>query len=894
MLGPDRWRLIDAHLSAALDLDDAERAAWLAALRGENAALAAEVEALLDEHRELAGNRFLEGFTPPLLRPAGLAGQIVGAYTLVSPIGHGGMGAVWLAERSDGRFDRRVAVKFLNIALVGRGEERFKREGTLVARLTHPHIAQLLDAGVADGGQPFLTFELVDGAPIDRYCEQHQLGIDARIRLFLDVLGAVAHAHANLIVHRDIKPSTVFVDRTGHVKLLDFGIAKLLEADDRTDAALLTRGSDSPLTPEYAAPEQMTGGPVTTSTDVYALGLLLYVVLAGRHPAGALNSPADVVKAVTETEAPRMSVVAPDGVRRQLRGDLDVIVAKALAKNPAHRYVSVTDLADDLTRYLHHQPIRARRETVRYRAAKFVRRNRLSVAIEATTLVALLIGLYVANVERVRSERRFEQLRQLSNKVVQLDQTIKSLPGSVQARQSLVAASLEYLEGLAADGGNDIGLSQEIGEAYWRIGDIQGVPTELNLGDFAKAEDSLKKADTFIERVYQARPTNRTVLLDSAEIAGDRMILAQSEHRDADAIAHARKAADRIDRLMNGSSLSTRERDAINGLDANIALAYANMHLYADATRYARQTVEISRPYSTLRLSFGLSLLANLLRYQGDVDGAVRAIDEACTIARAGPYKDETQRMIDLYAVLLRDGMILGEERGINAGRPEEAIDVFQEALDLTEGTARQDANDYSSRDRTATAAWRLGDILLSRDPRRALAVYDLGLQRLSEIRNNVRARRNQARLLAHSSYALRALSQNAEAKRRIERAMALLQQTKDYPASTVVIDSDVYDVMRAAADDLVADGRIADAVRAYADLLEKMAPSATDATTDLQYAPARSEFYQAFAALYRRDGQPMKADDMESRRLDIWRTWDRKLPGNTYIARQLAAIGPS
>ena len=364
----------------------------------------------------LAQERFLEsgaaarsGIAPVAVPIA--AGQAVGAYTLVSPIGQGGMGAVWLAERSDGRFKRRAAVKFLSAALAGSAEERFKREGMILARLTHPHIAQLTDAGVAAWGQPYLVLEHVDGEPIDQYCEHHHLDVDARIQLFLEVLDAVAHAHANLIVHRDLKPSNVLVDASGHVKLLDFGIAKLIEEEGQPAATLLTRDGAHAMTPAYAAPEQMTGGPITTATDVYALGVLLYVLFTGNHPGGpAVRSAADLMKAIVDTEPRSASEAAADEpARRLLRGDLDTIVAKALKKNPADRYVSVSAFADDLRRYLRHEPISARPDTLAYHAAKFVRRNRVAVTLAATAFIAAIAGIVgtVVQARTARTQRDF-------------------------------------------------------------------------------------------------------------------------------------------------------------------------------------------------------------------------------------------------------------------------------------------------------------------------------------------------------------------------------------------------------------------------------------------------------------------------------------------------------
>ena len=335
---PSRWLAVAPHFERALELEVGEQASLLEALRADDPTLAADVEAVLSEHEALDREGFLEA-GPSAPPRASLAGQTLGAYTLVAPLGQGGMGSVWLARRSDGRFEGSVAVKLLNASLVGRaGEERFRREGSILARLTHPHIARLLDAGVSAAGQPYLILELVEGEPIDQWCDRERLPIEARLALFLDVAEAVAHAHAHLIVHRDIKPSNVFVGNDGRVRLLDFGIAKLLEEETGSgDATALTREGGRVLTPEYAAPEQVTGGIVTTTADVYALGTLLYVLLTGRHPAqAAFSSPAALLHAIVETDPGRPSGevtesaaaargTSPEGLRRQLRGDLDTI-----------------------------------------------------------------------------------------------------------------------------------------------------------------------------------------------------------------------------------------------------------------------------------------------------------------------------------------------------------------------------------------------------------------------------------------------------------------------------------------------------------------------------------------------------------------------------------------
>ena len=413
----DRWRLLSPLLEHALDLPVEERDAWLAAQRRRDPKLAAEIEALLDEERALHSEQFLEQGPSAFTPHAALVGQTVGAYTLEAPIGQGGMGTVWLARRSDGRFEGRVAIKFLNTALIGRtGEQRFRREGNLLARLTHPNIARLIDAGVSDVGQPYMVLEYVEGQRIDRYCDDRRLPIVARLRLFLDVLAAVADAHAHLIVHRDIKPSNVLVTDGGVVKLLDFGIAKLLADEDRTgEATELTREAGRALTPEYAAPEQVQGGLVTTASDIYTLGVLLYLILAGQHPIGdGKRSPADLIRAIVDTQAPRLSdtvartqtlspdvstdiaakrASTPDRLQHLLRGDLDNIVAKALKKDPRERYGSVTAFADDIQRFINHEPVHARPDSFGYRTGKFVRRNRAAVALATLAAIAMLGGL---------------------------------------------------------------------------------------------------------------------------------------------------------------------------------------------------------------------------------------------------------------------------------------------------------------------------------------------------------------------------------------------------------------------------------------------------------------------------------------------------------------------
>ena len=489
-----RWLRASDHLDRVLDLPPHERDACIAAIRATEPDIATDVEAMLDQHRQLSAEGFLDS-APIKPIETSLAGVTIGTYTLTSVIGYGGMGSVWLASRSDGRFEGQVAVKLLNAALVGRGgEERFRREGTILARLSHPHIARLIDAGVSSTGQPYLVLELVKGQHIDTYCDEERLSVEARVRLFLDVLSAVAHAHVNLIVHRDLKPSNVLVTADGQVKLLDFSIAKLIEDDG---LSRLTREAGAALTPKYAAPEQVTGGAITTATDVYSLGVLLYELLSGRHPAGSSpKSPAEFAAAITEREPLRLSAAvhqspSPEDIERLaaerattaerlprlLRGDLETILIKALKKDPAERYASVGEFADDLRRHVEHQPITARADTIRYRTAKFARRHwrGLGTSVAAAAALVILVGFYTVRLasERDRATLNAEKASRISRlltEVMTSADPYRTAGAASSVRDLLDATAARVESDLVNQPDSQVEMLAVIGRTYQRLG----------------------------------------------------------------------------------------------------------------------------------------------------------------------------------------------------------------------------------------------------------------------------------------------------------------------------------------------------------------------------------------------------------------------------------------
>lgn len=437
-----RWARVCAVLDAVLDASPAQRTHVLAAQCGGDDALREEVEALL--RAEAAADARLE--QPAAGWAAALAGdepddadiavhhagERIGAWRLIGEIGRGGMGTVWLAERADGDFTQRVAMKLLK-----RGVDsdailaRFVAERRILARLEHPHIARLVDGGITAQGHPWFAMEHVDGQPITRWCDARTLDVATRLRLFLDVADAVQHAHRQLVVHRDLKPSNILVDAAGNVKLLDFGIAKLLDAqDERADSATLTRIGGRMLTPEYAAPEQLRGGTITTATDVHAMGVLLYELLTGKRPT-ALQRDTVAGFAVDAQPAPRASTLVDEAsasargttarrLARQLRGDLDTILLRAVHAEPERRYGTAEALRDDLQRHLDGQPILARPDSAWYRARKFVARNRLAVAAAALLALSLFAGLAATAWQAREAQARAREAEQQARRAEQV------------------------------------------------------------------------------------------------------------------------------------------------------------------------------------------------------------------------------------------------------------------------------------------------------------------------------------------------------------------------------------------------------------------------------------------------------------------------------------------
>ncbi|HYL39422.1 MAG TPA: protein kinase [Bryobacteraceae bacterium] len=536
---PEAWQRVRTILERALDLDPEQRPGYLSQACAGDAALFAEVESLLAADLQ-AGKDFLSGMA---VDAAGLKAEDdtaapparIGPYQLLEEIGRGGMGVVYRAARADDQYRMQVAIK---IVRSGFGDElnnqRFKAERQILANLDHPNIARLLDGGAMDG-RPYFVMEEVQGQPIDQYCDVHSLTLRERLELFRTVCSAVAYAHQRLVIHRDLKPGNILVTDDGQPKLLDFGIAKMLDPKERAETGDPTVTILRLMTPDYASPEQTRGDAITTASDVYSLGVVLYGLLTGRRPYRTTGRmPHEISQAILELQPERPSVsmdrrdaldaaaigrarrASPEKLRRQLRGDLDNILLKALRKEPERRYASVEQLSEDIRRHLAGLPVIAQPDTLAYRSGKFVRRHKAAVIAAAMVVLALLGGMLatmhqasIARAERARAEQRFSDVRQLANSMLfEVHDAIENLPGSTPARKILVDRALEYLDKLAKEAKGDPSLQRELAAAYEKVGDVQGGYRTANLGDTAGFIASYRKALAIRQAALQADPSN--------------------------------------------------------------------------------------------------------------------------------------------------------------------------------------------------------------------------------------------------------------------------------------------------------------------------------------------------------------------------------------------------
>ncbi|MDZ7654026.1 MAG: serine/threonine-protein kinase [Burkholderiaceae bacterium] len=718
-LAPGEWSTLRRLLDQALDTPATERADWLDALGPEDAPFRPRLQALLahagDAPAKETVARLLDTlpqvetaqFAPAPHDAALAAGSTVGPYRLLRPLGEGGMGEVWLAERTDLLQQRQVALKLPRL-VTGRARlaERLAREREILATLEHPNIARLYDAGLGADGQPWLALEYVEGERIDAWCARKALNVPARLRLFLQVARAVAHAHGRLVVHRDLKPANLLVTEAGDVRLLDFGIAKLLE-DGRAQETELTQLAGRALTPDYAAPEQILGQPIGTAADVYALGVVLFELLTGSRPYKLKrDSRAALEEAIAQAEVQRPSSVVGDArLRRRLRGDLDTIVLKALKRAPAERYSSVEALADDIERHLDQRPVRARPDRPGYRATRFLSRNRYAVAAVTAVLVTALAGAATSIWQARLAEReRDTALREKKNadevktfvlsmlrdagpnnsagKVLSAQEMLQRARGRIdtidparaEVRAELLTTVADSLLMLDDARGAEAVLRQAVAEAVPRLGAEHGLVLRARsmLAQSYRRQSRYGEMQAVLEAILPPLRQREdklpnlllSALVNLSNLNGDLF-------RFADADRAVQEGLALIDRRFNGRHvnstllLARRSQHLVRSGDAVAGLAHAEravklaLEMHGGNARHAM-------------VLFARSARADALLASGRTDEAVTLMDavladtEAAFDGRARQYAQRLMASVPIY---------------LQAGPPERVLAATAEAL---------------------------------------------------------------------------------------------------------------------------------------------------------------------------------------------------------------------
>lgn len=707
------WDKIKDLFGEALDLDPKERVAFVNSL---DEAVRPEVEKLIASHEKAVG--FIE--TPAAFEyDTGIEtdeqiGAEIDHYRIVEQIGSGGMGAVYLAEHHADGIDHRVAIKLIKRGMdTGIVLKRFVQERQILAGLEHPNIARFLDGGSTSDGRPYVVMEYVEGLPIRRYAEENALSINEILELFRKVCAAVSFAHQNLIVHRDLKPSNILVGENGEPKLLDFGIAKLLNPDWSADTAEATATMFRVMTPEYASPEQIRGATVTTASDVYSLGVVLYELLTGKRPFKIdSHSPDEIARQVLTVDPPRPSSVIeqdspsvnatdadksrktkPDHLKfeildlrsrsRLLRGDLDNIILKALQKEPERRYASVQEFSEDIRRHLDGLPVSATADTFSYRAAKFVRRHAAGVGAAVAVGVILIAATsvtayqaYRAERERYRAEQRFNDVRRLTNSFMfDFHDSIKDLAGSTAARALVVKKALEYLEILATENPSDPSLRYELASAFFKIGRIQSSSSDASLGDSTAAMRNLGRARDIFEPLVASDPSNTMYLEALGTTYLDITIVAAQRGDVEDMVVASGRATELYEKLIEIEP--TR-----NDLKATVSDAYKNRGDYVSS--------------------------------RGDLEGALsfyrKASESARTVLTITPDNDHA-----LSRVLVADEAVaatLGNPNYTNLGRVSEATELYRHMLAISKRRIERSPDDRKARANHAYFLENLGLLL--------------------------------------------------------------------------------------------------------------------------------------------------------------------------------------
>jgi tetratricopeptide (TPR) repeat protein len=890
---PERWRRIDTIFSAAVDLPQDRRAAYLDDACAGQPELRAEVEAMLAGDAEAqSAVRDAVADAHRLMPEAPV--RHFGPYRVIGIAGRGGMGAVYKAVRDDRVYEKEVAIKVVRLGVDSpQSLARFRQERQILARLEHPNIARLIDGGETGDGQPYLVMEFVDGIAITRWASERDLGIGARLHLFLEVCAAIEYAHSNLVVHRDIKPGNVLVTPAGIPKLLDFGIAKLL---DPAEAEVgVTSTATLAFTPDYASPEQASGERVSTASDIYSLGALLFELLTGEAPHRfPSHEPAEVVRVLRETAVRRPSTVS-SSLRRKLAGDLDNIVLKAMHREPARRYRSVGALADDIRRHLEGLPVTARPDTWGYRAGKFVGRHAAGLVAASLVIVSLVAGANVAVWQARQANRRFEEVRTLANRFLfDFHDSIRDLPGSTKARELVVRTGVEYLDGLAKEAGSDRSLQLDLARSYLKVADIQAGFGKPNLGQVDAAIGSLTKAIGVAARLS---PSGNDADADRVRVAALRARATTLLHNGREGARPDLELASKLMEKLLRSDQATAADFSMAGsvtldlgdIELGAAAPDAALILYRKGVQFLQRAAEMERTADRQRaIMAGYSRLGVGLAGVGDLEGALayqrKRLEYFETVLAQNPRDAASRRQVELS---LQDvGNLLGFPDQPNLGDSTGALDTLRRYLQIVEATAAEDPNDVTAQGDLSRALSTVGRMLQDTGPRQA-AELNMRAARVAEaLPRNTASRFLQLVGVYRTMEPLRKLGHIAEARKALNRTGEIAKEvTAGLPDSSglgeirVALDS-------AAADQLRAEGDWVASLEMYRRAVAGAEKLVVESPTDLN---SRYTLADNYAALARHWGERDSKQSCEvlKKALRNWVDWRERFGANAYCTRR-------
>ena len=820
----ERWRQIESVFAEAVELPEAESRAYLDKVCASDTELRREVELLLESDRRAqqpdgspvgqAIGHAAAAFAVQMQRDfsASQIGQRIGPYEIVREIGRGGMGSVYQAVRIDDQYIRSVAIKFIAHGMdTADALARFRTERQILATLQHPNIAGLLDGGTTTDGRPYIVMEYIEGEPLLEYCEKRKLSINQRLELFCDLCSAVHHAHQMLVIHRDIKPANVLVTEQGVPKLLDFGIAKLMAPELAYGGANTTKTLMRRMTPRYASPEQIRGETLTTATDIYSLGVLLYELLTQSSPYRVTDQTSqEVERLVCDSEPVRLSAAAHGDprLRRQLAGDLENIVSMALRKEPQRRYASVQHFAVDLERYTAGMPVSAREDTMFYLATKLVRRNLLASAAFGLLALSIAAGWFATYREAKRTEARFQELRKLANAVLfDFHKSIEHLPGSTPARELLIRTALEYLNKLSADASHDLTLQWELSQAYEQVGDVQGDPSGPNLGQFREALQSYNRALQLVTPLAEKNPDWGTLSCIAwlHYKCGDLELRTAGISAAVDSYDRGLKVAQRI-----GSELHDVRADGLllNGY-MRMATAKTRMSAAKDALPYAELAVEAADRSARAAGKAGTAdmartrlLVGNLLWLRGDLQGAWQRYQGALAWLEQMVAKDPENRAAaeQLEEAYRRSGDLQGNPSYFHFGDLEKAKFYHRKALQIAEHLAARDPKDALARSQLSVSLRRIAAVQRTTEPLQAIEHYRQAIEHLRTLLQSAPGDLNYQRDFANTQLGLAAALKNSgRSKQALEAAMTAIdtqQKVLSQSPDRLVIREDLFDSM--------------------------------------------------------------------------------------------------